>query len=280
MKKLLMLLIMVGMLIGAGCDIEQEEPNEPDFITTFPPITKVDGGRDWEDVIYSMQENEGDSTQENKQKGAATYAESVAEYLRKQEIREHDEALAEAEREFDEVLRVKREKEARIRKEKEIADRLIVKQSMFGIFLGQTLDSLRHYCSSGLRPSDDDHPGMILQVHTSNPSVKRLLAWTFNTRIYRIDVQFKDGGKTNYEAIKTQLEKKYKDNDDSLFGSLFGEVDIQATIDGVEVHINLNHDIGFMEDDKLELTYVHKPLFQQLHKEIQKRKIDKIGDEL
>jgi len=34
------------------------ESNEPNFITTFPSITKVEGGRDWEDVIQNMQDEE------------------------------------------------------------------------------------------------------------------------------------------------------------------------------------------------------------------------------
>lgn len=71
MKKLMMLLVTVGMLIGAGCNTKQEdkpEPNEPDFITTFPEVIRFEepewlkqmlrgldyeemSGKEWEDFL-------------------------------------------------------------------------------------------------------------------------------------------------------------------------------------------------------------------------------------
>ena len=45
----------------------------------------------------------------------------------------------------------------------------------------------------------------------------------------------------------------------------------------MEAKIKLNHDVGFMEDDKLDLSYIHTPLSQKVYEEIQRRKASKIA---
>lgn len=256
-KQMLMVLLAMGILIGpGGC--------------------KKESGYDISD-------------DESKQKGAATYRESVAEYLQKQAEEAERIVREEAERIAREELIAKeweaeKAENARVEVEKRAArkTRWVVDKPIFGVHLGETLDSLRKRAvvsSSGFVLKDDDHPGIIWEVSSSNV-VERLLIRTFDNKIYLIQIQFVDGSKNNYEAIKTQLEKKYNDTDDSLFGGLFGEVDLNVIIDAVKVRINLNHDIGFMEDDKLELIYYHEYLFSQVYRELQKRKADKVSDEL
>ena len=268
-KQITILLIVVGMLIGAGGCKESKNNREENQLPSGAPAPAVP----FVPVVNDVK--------------GPRYYEIEQEKEREKEIREHDEALAEAKRKFDKRLadqaRIKREKEARVKREKEISDKLVVNQSMFGIFLGETIDSLRKRHSvtpSSFSFEEKDHPGVIWNVFNCNTSVKHLLVYTFEGKIYSIDVRFTDGSKTNYEAIKTQLEKKYRDTDDSLFGGLFGELSITTTIGTVKVYINLNHDIGFMEDDKLVLTYQHGSLVQQVVKEIHKRKVGKIGNEL
>lgn len=157
-------------------------------------------------------------------------------------------------------------------------------QPIFGVFLGETLDSLtqRLWVSPDTYTfTDKDHPGKIYTVQDRNPSVKKLLVYTFDDKIYTIDVRFTDGSRINYEAIKDQLEKKYKSEDKGgISGALFGEGVFEPVIDGVKVRIKLNHDKGIMEDDKLELTYTHSTLSKKIYEEIQRRKANKISSEL
>jgi len=157
-------------------------------------------------------------------------------------------------------------------------------QPMFGVFLGETLDSLKkrfRVSQSTFTFENEDHPGKIWNVQNNNANVKQLLIYTFDNNIYTIDIRFRDGSRSNYEAIKSQLEKKYKSEDKGgISGAMFGEGVFEPVIDGVEVKIKLNHDTGFMEDDKLDLSYTHTPLSQKVYEEIQRRKASKIGSEL
>jgi len=159
-----------------------------------------------------------------------------------------------------------------------------ISQPMFGIFLGETLDSLKkrfRVSQSTFTFENEDHPSKIWSVQNNNVNVKQLLVYTFDNYIYTIDIRFRDGSRSNYEAIKSQLGKKYKSEDKGgISGAIFGEGVFEAVIDGVEIKIKLNHDTGFMEDDKLELSYVHTPLSQKVYEEIQRRKASKIGSEL
>jgi len=159
-----------------------------------------------------------------------------------------------------------------------------ISQPMFGIFLGETLDSLKkrfRVSQSTFAFENEDHPGKIWSVQNNNQNVKQLLVYTFNNYIYTIDVRFADGSRSNYEAIKKQLENKYKSEDKGgVTGAMFGEGVFEPVIDGVQLKIKLNHDIGFMEDDKLDLSYTHAPLSQKVYEEIQRRKASKIGSEL
>ena len=155
---------------------------------------------------------------------------------------------------------------------------------MFGIYLGETLDSLKNrfvVSESTFSFEDKDHPGEIWNVQKNNSNVKHILVYTINRQVYEIDIQFVDGSRTNYDTINTQLEKKYKTEDKGgLTGAMFGEGSFNTVIDGVGVKIKLNHDVGFMEDDKLELQYTHISLRDRVYEEIKKRKASKISNDL
>jgi phage FluMu protein Com len=155
---------------------------------------------------------------------------------------------------------------------------------IFGIRLGELLRSLKGrltVTASTYSFEDKDHPGEIWNINPPNPSVKRLMVYTFNERIYSINILFADGSKTNYETIREQLRKKYQSEDKGGFtGAMFGEAEFTTTLDGVQIGIKLNHDIGFMEDDKLDLNYIHIALQQKVLEEVQKRKAKKVITDL
>ena len=155
---------------------------------------------------------------------------------------------------------------------------------MFGIYLGETTDTLKKrtdVVKSLLRFKDSDHPGQIWDVWTTNSDVLHLRICTLENQIYDIAVTFVDGGRANYEVIKAQLGEIYKSKDEGgISGALFGKGDFNSMIDGIKINIQIDHDVGFMEDDKLELHYTHTPLESKVLEEIQRRKANKVKDEL
>lgn len=163
-------------------------------------------------------------------------------------------------------------------------NRFALATPMFGIYLGEKIEDLNRrndVFQSQLTFEDEDHPGKIWSVAHTNPSVHSILVYTYNNLIYDIEVSFTDGSQANYAAIKSELEEKYKSNDKGgLTGSLFSEGVFRPVVDGFEIKIKLNHDIGFMEDDKLELNYTHAPLRAKVYEVLKRRKASKVNNDL
>ena len=161
-----------------------------------------------------------------------------------------------------------------------------ISKPIFGIYLGETINSLqrRTQIVSNINKSemtDKDLATTIWILKNKNPNIKYLSVTTFNNRIYTISVDFVDNSESNYEVTKSQLAKKYKSENESGFvGAMFGEASFWTTIDGVPVAIWLNRDIGFMEDDTLNLLYAHVPLLNQVIWKSEKRKAEKIKKDL
>jgi len=165
------------------------------------------------------------------------------------------------------------------------SDRIVeVMTPIFGVRLGESLRSLKKrftVTASTYSFEDKDHPGRLWDINSSNSNVKRLMVSMFNERVYRINILFADGSKTNYETIREQLKRKYQSEDKGgLTGAMFGEAKFMTTLDGIRIGIELNHDIGFMEDDKLELNYSHIAIRQKVYEEIQERKAAKVKADL
>lgn len=158
-----------------------------------------------------------------------------------------------------------------------------VNKEMFGVRLGESIQTLSRQFNvsrSTYTFTDKDHPGVIWNVECPNPTVKELRVSTYRDQIYEISVYFKDASTTNYGVIRDQLASKYKSKDEAGFvGDLFGEADYRVRIDGVLVYIKLNRDIGF-ENDTLELEYSHGPISNEMYKEVQQRKAQKVNNDL
>lgn len=139
--------------------------------------------------------------------------------------------------------------------------------------------------------SHNDHPGVIWRIGNKKTSIKQLFVHTYNERIYKINVQFADGSDTNYKTVRNLLEQKYGGG---VTNTLFGISRFIPTVDGSQLIITLNHDMGFIEDDTLELHYALLALQEDLQKEqqrtnainrnkeleMQKRKAAKINQDL
>ena len=157
-------------------------------------------------------------------------------------------------------------------------------QPMFGIFLGETIDSLKKRMKvedSGVNTEELGLIGKMWGVHVDNPSVKRMLAVSFQNLICSISIDFVDGSESNYDAIKKQLEKKYgaKENDD-FSETLSGKSVFKPVIDGVVVLISLDYDAGFLAAEKLNLSYSHLGIGAKLTKELERRKAAKVKSDL
>lgn len=156
-------------------------------------------------------------------------------------------------------------------------------QPMFGIFLGETIDSLRNrlvVSARGVPFGEEGVPQMVWAVQCDNPIVKQLLVITYRQQVLGFIVSFIDTSKENYIAIKKQLEKKYKSEGKSgLCGATFGDCVFELVIDGIEVHINLSH-ISLMGKGKLKLSYTHVGIFKKASDEATIQKANKVKDEL
>ena len=127
---------------------------------------------------------------------------------------------------------------------------------------------------------DADNPGQIWDVADIPPELKAMRVYSFAGFVYAFEVEFTDATEANLEVIKRELTKKYAGKGDGLTDTLFGEGRWNAVIDGVKVSVMVNRDMGFMEDDKLELRYTHRQLQELATEELKRRKAERIGGEL
>jgi len=155
-----------------------------------------------------------------------------------------------------------------------------ISQPIFGIFLGETLDSLKKRFTVSQssevvrdyigRPIKDD-PSKIWNVQNDNLNIKQLLVYTFNEKVCEIHIRFTDGSSDNYYAIIHQLEKKYNERIMTPLSSFM------TVIDGVEIQVKLQ--AKEQQDKDLELSYTHWPLLRDVVEEIKRRETDRLGNE-
>jgi hypothetical protein len=160
-----------------------------------------------------------------------------------------------------------------------------LKTSIFGIRLGQTIETLKkdlNIAPSSFYFEDKDHPSKIWDIQSVNEFIKTMRIMSFHNQVYRIELEFQDGSNANFQALKEQLIQKYPAEDtEGLTDVLFGQYDFETKIDGVKVQVFLNRDKGILgEDDKISLRYIHLPLRRKVQEEIKRRKAAKIGDKL
>lgn len=157
----------------------------------------------------------------------------------------------------------------------------VLNDPLFGIHLGQTLASLaktEKITTSSYHFEDSDYPAEIWDVANSDPTIKTMRIYSFDGYVYQLAVNFRDASEANYEAIKKQLAEKYGEKLTGL--DAFGESDFYPVIDGVEIVIRLNRDDNIFDDDILELIYYHRPLYQRVLAELNRRKAAKVRDKL
>ena len=158
------------------------------------------------------------------------------------------------------------------------------KQTVLGIRLGQSLASVRQKYS--LIPSnyyfkDTDHPGTIWNISQTDPTLKAVRLYEYIGLIYGVEAEFADASETNFRAVKKMIIDKYDpDHKESLTDSLFGEIHLTASIDGIKVMISVDWDDKIFDDDTLTITYQHEYLGSLCVQEIEQIKASKIKNSL
>jgi hypothetical protein len=163
----------------------------------------------------------------------------------------------------------------------------IVNQKLFGCFLGETIQDMRSrgmsVSESDYRFTDEDHPGIILDLYASdigNPAVKEARVSTFNDMIYELAIFFKDNTKSNYAVLESQLENKYGGKR-STISFMDEKVHFDTHIDGASVTITLFFEDSYDDDkDQLSVTYTYDDLVHILVDEVQRRKAAKVSHDL
>lgn len=149
----------------------------------------------------------------------------------------------------------------------------IVNTPIFGIYLGENLDSLRKR----------KHVVQIKDfwiIKESDPAIETIIVGIRQNRVSAITVLFADTSKANYEAIKKGLKIKYIADKNSYYKEVevLSEAYYHTRIDDVLIYITLNYDKVI--DEKLSLSYTHMPLYEQSGKEIEFQKLKKVIDQL
>ena len=158
------------------------------------------------------------------------------------------------------------------------------KQTVLGIRLGQSLASVRQKYS--LIPSnyyfkDTDHPGTIWNISQTDPTLKAVRLYEYIGLIYQVKAEFVDASEVNFHAVKKMIIDKYDpDHKESLTDSLFGEIHLTASIDGIKVMISVDWDDKIFDDDTLTITYQHEYLGSLCVQEIEQIKASKIKNSL
>ena len=160
-----------------------------------------------------------------------------------------------------------------------------ISKAIFGIYLGEKLDELgkRFRLEPGSPEKDEDDSTQKWYIRPDNPNIIMISVRSSQGYIYNFMTYFKDASKTNFDALKAQLEQIYgKEQYLGLDGIEVGgeRAFFSSTIDGVQIGIDIHYEKGFGEDDTLCILYGHTPLMKKTHDEIRHRKASKVKGDL
>lgn len=167
----------------------------------------------------------------------------------------------------------------------------LTKTDRFGVYLGESIESLewksrqkgRWLNKTKWTFKDKDHPGEICSVIgaiNGNDAIQETAIYIYKGRVYQVQVYFKESSLNNYKILSNSLKEKYG-KDESSFSDTLETISRFSTIDeGHKIQIILDRDLGFGENDKLSLQYVHDTIQDQVMKEYNNRKASKVEKDL
>lgn len=153
-----------------------------------------------------------------------------------------------------------------------------IQKSVFGIYLGETLADLTKRCS--VEHLADEGDFKIYLVKTDSPNVKTLYAMSFANKICSIRAILVDSSDGNYNAVIKEIKSKYKIIEEEEPISIDKAHSFLVDILGELVMVSVELEKGFMEKDKLTVTYIYKRLAALAIKVEEFKKAKKIGGEL
>jgi len=153
-----------------------------------------------------------------------------------------------------------------------------LKQRMFGISLGESLDTVRKRTEITKISKKEDDMLEAWLVHSNPETVSKCKIGTFAEKVQYIAVDIKDASETNREAIRQQLENKYAI--EYKYGENLGRDQVfLTTITGtpVVIFLELSRVIG---ERRLSIVYIHCPLVVKCRDEIRRQAAERIGKDL
>jgi len=150
------------------------------------------------------------------------------------------------------------------------------KITSYGLYLGMPASELKQkgFVAGLYVPAEKDNPSVI---YTKKPAGKyeKINCWVYKDKVYRIELYFKDKSQTNYETLKKILNKKYGKGEELILTNAVAYI---TKIEGKEVHIYL--DLAEVLDRYLKVIYVYECIDDKVDKEIERRKAERIKNEL
>ena len=165
------------------------------------------------------------------------------------------------------------EKEITTPKEHEVIK--VLNDPIFGIRLGEDLTSIkRRYepTPDVLDIEGDNYPSY--RYNSNLPGVELSAFVMVENKVGAIYVLLSDSSKSNFIAVITEIESKYQVLNGEVISS--DKVKFLVSIDGEDVTIFVEREMGFMEADKLHLFYCYNKLVQLYKQEL----IDQKGTEI
>lgn len=148
------------------------------------------------------------------------------------------------------------------------------------LYLGMPVELLvmKGFVTGEYAPTDKDSPAIIYsKTYSADSKYDKIICWTYNGLVYRIEVYFRDQSNTNFKIIRNVLDRKYgkgKEHDLLLTKVIVYKTNFQ----GHQVTIFLGRKDVF--DKYLKVVYIYECLDNIVDKVTEKRKARKIENEL
>jgi hypothetical protein len=168
----------------------------------------------------------------------------------------------------------------------------VIERSFFGVQLGESTQTLETKAKAAEIDINKQKwtfkglvaPGKLWAIYGSlnkNKAIESTRFYIYNGQIYQIVLLLRDNSTTNFDALKTSLEKKYGKDTGGFMGAIETKADFTADFGGQTVLITLNRDFKFTEEGgSLSLMYTHSNILKAQSDELGRRKVKKFERDL
>lgn len=156
----------------------------------------------------------------------------------------------------------------------------VLTKPIFGIHLGENIADVQKrlkLTGTGRLPGSDD-PSEYWLVIPPPANTKYVQLYTFEDRVTYILIDLIDSSDMNFTVIEELLGQIYKVETPDLSGLVDKEDVFRTSVEGVPVTIKLSRKGKLIS--RVQLTYIHQPLWEKSLKGPYHRKADKIRGDL